>query len=261
MTCHEFRQAALALTLRELLRAQDEQVRQHAGDCRPCGDWLQGQRELVSGLQTLHHQTAGLEAGPHVERALLEVFRQGPRRGMRPTAALRSTPVALRLSRFFEIGAYVAVAAAIVVGLFLGFRIWQESAKINHATNQSTSPAIAAPAQPSTSSALGTVSAQREPALEAPTTAVLQSQARPVHRLSSAAANAARLGTAPQAPTGLDADYVALMFCDPLSCASDAQIVRMELPASAAGSQDEQTRIADVVVGDDGLVRAVRMVN
>ena len=51
------------------------------------------------------------------------------------------------------------------------------------------------------------------------------------------------------------------MFCDPLSCASDAQIVRMELPASAAGSQDEQTRIADVVVGDDGLVRAVRMVN
>ena len=142
MTCHEFRQAALALTLRELLRAQDEQVRQHAGDCRPCGDWLQGQRELVSGLQTLHHQTAGLEAGPHVERALLEAFGRDLAEGCGQRRRSRSTPVALRLSRFFEIGAYAAVAAAIVVGLFLGFRIWQDSAKINHAANESSSPAI-----------------------------------------------------------------------------------------------------------------------
>ncbi len=56
----------------------------------------------------------------------------------------------------------------------------------------------------------------------------------------------------------MDDGYVALMFCDPLSCSSDSQVVRMELPAA---SQDAQPQIADVVVGYDGLVRAVRIVN
>ena len=32
-----------------------------------------------------------------------------------------------------------------------------------------------------------------------------------------------------------DPDYVALMFCDPLSCSSDAEVVRMELPAVRDG--------------------------
>jgi hypothetical protein len=54
--------------------------------------------------------------------------------------------------------------------------------------------------------------------------------------------------------------YVPLMFCDPLSCAADAQVVRMELPPNPA-SQTSQPQLADVVVGYDGVVRAVRMVN
>src|SRR5206468_2674779 len=54
------------------------------------------------------------------------------------------------------------------------------------------------------------------------------------------------------------AGYTDLMFCDPLSCSSDAQVVRMELPAQGSA---EQTVMADVVVGDDGLVRAIRIVN
>jgi len=54
-----------------------------------------------------------------------------------------------------------------------------------------------------------------------------------------------------------DAGYTALMFCDPLSCSGDSQVVRMELPAQPG--QSVQT--ADLVVGYDGTVRAVRMVN
>jgi hypothetical protein len=52
---------------------------------------------------------------------------------------------------------------------------------------------------------------------------------------------------------------MALMLCDPLSCASDTQVVRMELP-NAAG-QGAQPPVADMVVGYDGVVRAVRFVN
>ena len=58
------------------------------------------------------------------------------------------------------------------------------------------------------------------------------------------------------------ADYLALMLCDPLSCASDTQVVRMELPGSAtAASQGAQPQMADMIVGYDGVVRAIRFVN
>ena len=55
-----------------------------------------------------------------------------------------------------------------------------------------------------------------------------------------------------------DAGYTDLMLCDPLSCAADTQVVRMELPARGQASQPQ---MADLVVGYDGVVRAVRMVN
>ena len=54
------------------------------------------------------------------------------------------------------------------------------------------------------------------------------------------------------------------MFCDPLICSGDEQVIRMELPGNGAASADGnggQPVIADVVIGDDGLVRAMRIVN
>jgi hypothetical protein len=59
-----------------------------------------------------------------------------------------------------------------------------------------------------------------------------------------------------------DSDYVPLMFCDPLSCSDDAEVVRMELPSPAInGEKDADPQMADVVVGSDGIVRAIRIVN
>ena len=57
--------------------------------------------------------------------------------------------------------------------------------------------------------------------------------------------------------------FVAMMLCDPLICSGDEQVIRMELPGNAAGSADGSSEpvLADVVVGDDGLVRAMRIVN
>ena len=53
--------------------------------------------------------------------------------------------------------------------------------------------------------------------------------------------------------------YTPLMLCDPISCAGDEEVVRMELPATAADGS-AGTQMADVIVGDDGLVRAIRIV-
>jgi hypothetical protein len=51
------------------------------------------------------------------------------------------------------------------------------------------------------------------------------------------------------------------MLCDPLSCSGEEQVVRMEIPANATdASNGSEPQMADVVIGDDGLVRAIRIV-
>ena len=126
MTCREFKHNAAALTLWELSRPGEQLNLSHADECPKCGAWLDKQHMLAASMQTLQARTAGRQAGPHVERVLLRMFRQVPFEATQPAAAHRSAPIAFRLSRFFEAGTYVAVAAAIVVGLFLGVRLLEE---------------------------------------------------------------------------------------------------------------------------------------
>jgi hypothetical protein len=75
----------------------------------------------------------------------------------------------------------------------------------------------------------------------------------------TAASSRANVTTASLIQTEQAQGYTPLMLCDPLSCSEDAQVVRMELPASAADGSTA-TQMADVIVGDDGLVRAIRIV-
>ena len=278
MTCREFKQNAEALTLWELSQAQnkDAGILDHARQCESCGSWLGEQRLLAASLGTLHARTASLEAGANVERAVLQAFRQTMAQNaaavslpdaqvlanseerkaksdlLKPIAA----PVALRLSRWFEIGAYVAVAAAVIVGMFLGIRLLEHRPS-NDPAQAKSGPAITPPAVQKP-----VIAAQAEsPSL---TTAAATKSAAPTrHSTAQPAAAQKKTTAAPQSvaaddsQSDSDAGYTALMFCDPLSCSADSQVVRMELPAQPG--QSVQT--ADLVVGYDGTVRAVRIVN
>ena len=255
MTCREFEHRAASLSLRELSQVRDEQALDHVDQCEKCAAWLQQQRMLAASMQTLQARTAACEAGLSVERALLRGFRQRTYTPEPPVTAHCFTPIAMRLSRFFEAGAYVAVAAAIVIGLFLAVRLWE-----HRAMNGPTNNAVTQPAP----SLTGVVA-------EAPKAGVPQQPAavpgarNPVRPRRPVPTAPSRLNPQDASQATLAGDYVALMFCDPLSCSSDAQVVRMELPnpasAEAGGESEAQMRIADVVVGYDGVVRAVRIVN
>ena len=260
MTCHEFRHSAASLPLWELARVQDEQVLGHASECSNCGAWLQKQRMLTATMQTLQARTAGMEAGPQVERVLLQAFRQRTMvEPVQPVVAPRFTPIAMRLSRFFEVGAYAAVAAAIAISLFLGVRLLQHRALTGSIQSQSA-PTNLAPSQPESGTAAKTIAKEVVPVVQEHS-----SPARKVLARRSLAASTRALqptNAADQSQASDDPEYVALMFCDPLICSTDAQVVRMEIPAPGAGNEHgAQPQIADVVVGYDGLVRAVRIVN
>ncbi len=255
MTCREFEHRAASLTLWELSQARDQQIQDHASECRKCASWLQQQRMLAATMQTLQTRTADCAAGPNVEQALLRALRQRTSESLQAETAHQLPPIAMRLSRFFEVGAYVAAGAAIVVALFLGALVEWRS------TNAPVKSAVSQPSVTVPGVVAGNSESQPRPQLPVVSRSTL-------NRLPTRSGESASL-SGPDAAEQLDAstneDYVALMFCDPLSCSSDAQVVRMELPGSelsaSGGEQDAQMRIADVVVGYDGVVRAIRIVN
>ena len=257
MTCREFKQAAESLSLWELARPANQRAFDHAAECAGCAVWLNEQQMLAAGVQALQARTAGREAGPHVEQVLLRAFRNHAFEVGKTAAVRRSAPVAFRMSRFFQVGAYGAAAAAIAVGLFLGVRLLERRSATGPVRSQLSQPATVPVQQGQT---VENMARQEEAPVmrERPATPVeRETVARAVSRGSGTKRSVAASGS----QAGDDSDFVALMFCDPLICSSDTQVVRMELPVAGASDRDTQTEVADVVVGDDGLVRAVRIVN
>jgi len=287
MTCREFKHMAASFSLQRLAQQEEPQIMGHVVSCPACKAWMGKQRALNASMHALRTRTAGREAGPDVERALLRVFRQGipegrasnaeagaatagakpmpagvkgPREVLSPhyKAAPRSTPFALQLSRWFEIGAYAAAAAAIAVAIFLGAHLLRHNSSVQEVHSQP-------------------VPEKTVPVIQQPVTVASGQDASPAHLRASASRGeaahrrgqrlkAAGLGSnvadSDDAQSDADAGYMALMLCDPLSCASETQVVRMELPESAsAAGQGAQPPVADLVVGYDGTVRAVRWVN
>ena len=261
MTCREFMEAAESSTPAQLLRMQseDEQVSVHARECAACGKWLESQRLLGSALQALHACTALREAGPEVEQAVLQAFRTQGFGAVTAVAPERAAPAAWKLSRFFEIGAYAAVAAALIVGVFLGTRMWRDR---QPAPARVQATAVTTP-QPVDSGA--TTTADSTPT-ESKMPEIAQKSTVPV-KIRHSERNSERPQQASEQAVATTIDrqgFVALMFCDPLICSGEEQVIRMELPANGSASADgtgSQPVIADVVVGDDGLVRAMRIVN
>ena len=262
MTCREFIENAESLTPLQLraMQAEDEGMSAHVQECAGCGRWLESQRLLGGALQVLRTHTAEREAGPHVEAAVLRAFRA---QGFEPVASAepdRAAPAAWRLSRFFEFGAYAAVAAALIVGVFLGARMWRDiQSPAPHVQAQASGTPLQAEPQVATSGGAnqGSVSETQASARKAPDSEM--ARAVPVSARRSQSANHQAVAASVDRQ-----GFVALMFCDPLMCSGEEQVIRMELPGSAASSAEGssgQPVIADVVIGEDGLVRAMRIVN
>jgi len=246
---------ASLLTPSQLLRMQadTEPLAAHGSECRSCGEWLESHRALGNALHTLSAATASAGASASVEANLLRQFRA---QKSEPQVVAMPEPSARRwwqLSRAFEIGAYAAVAAALIVGAFLGARILhdrQAPAQQEQANGKVT------PASPKSETHATPVVAQ------AASQAITGKAEQPLQEVAAREVRKHRTAATVKT-TGTVVDrsgYVAMMLCDPLMCSGDEQVVRMELPAAQDGSS-QQTVLADVVIGSDGLIRGMRIVN
>ncbi len=253
--------AAELLTPSQLLRlpGKEEPLSAHAGECRSCREWLESHRALGNALLAVSSETADQQAGPQVEQAVLEAFRKHDFATPVVVMPQRATASLWTLSRVFEYGAYAAVAAALIVGVFLGVRLLRDS------QNKAKSAEATVTMPQSTGSVRSTTAGKdevTEPATSGASGKVAGSASSGVPVVTAKRAVAAQTET--ETSVRESAGYVPLMLCDPLMCSGDEQVIRMELPATGSASADGsggQTVLADVVIGEDGLVRGMRIVN
>jgi hypothetical protein len=247
MTCREFTRKIESFTLTELGSSADAELLAHENGCVSCAALLQQRNALANAMQVLRSGTAGMGAPGVAEQNVLRAFRQSE--AVQPAPALRSSSPALafRLSQFFGWRSYAAAAAALAICLGLGLWFAQHPDKSAQQPTAKTEQT----AQPSVG--------QTKDTPQLPVQASVSNSNKLNSGTNAAVSQRPSVATASMTQSEQAQGYTPLMLCDPLSCSGDEEVVRMELPATAAdGSTGSQ--MADVIVGDDGLVRAIRIV-
>jgi hypothetical protein len=214
MSCEDFENDVVDLARgEELGDAERAAALGHAEECLRCAARLDDERAVTSGLRAFAARTAGAEAPPRVEAALLRALRdpESVDDGRPATTTSPSRAVELLL-----LAAAAAILAAIVV----------------------VPPRVGSFPEPG-----------------APTA---------VSPRTVAAGEAAEVAAA-----GENADFVALSYGDDLRELDSMQVVSVELPRTALaalgwpGADSGQTESvkAEVIVGHDGVARAIRFVD
>lgn len=245
MNCHD-----VELVMRALVRGQlqDAQIRElslaHVEQCVSCTERLAAERTLYAGVRAVIAQTSREQAPARVETALLEAFREHARKNAAPT--LKVLPVRGR----FQSQWGWASAAALILIFVSAFAAWWSQSKAPGETKQAVTPSSIFPDRVARS-----VKHQDEPAS---------------HVTDSSRPSRTRRHLPRRRPreAELVTEFYPLMEGPDLGSYTVVQLVRVELPGSAlraAGlpvgpEMDSEPVKADVMLGYDGLARAIRFV-
>jgi hypothetical protein len=216
---------------------------QHAESCGCCRARLAAARVLSLGLRALAREDGELEAPARVEAILLAAFRQ---RGRRPSRVWRSL-------------GWAGAAAALAVASWLTVtHPWRGSSSATRTQVQATS-----------STAKPKVPAATISSTPAPKAASRKSEVKNVTKMADRRARPMRSRPpASHTPAETAGEFIALSYGDNSYPLGDGMVVRVELPRSApamvglplSGGNAGGTVTADVVLGQDGVARAIRFV-
>jgi len=258
MNCHDLEAVAGDLARGHLMdAAQRENALAHAASCACCAARLADERALTDGLRFVAN-SANEEAPTRVEASLLATFRQ-------QHAALPATPARTARQRWLYAAAGVAAVALIVTLLaFVASRTRDsQQQELQKAVNPS--PAVPDEQRPSAPQQQPLPSPEKQAAVQA-----ADERRRPANRIRNAGRSKPPGDdlNKPAADAEIATDFMPLMNRETLALMDGGQVMRVELPRSALMSfglpmdmERATERIkADVVVGNDGLARAIRFV-
>jgi hypothetical protein len=215
------------------------EIAAHIRVCEDCRNFVDAQRELGARLRLLRDSAPQISSC--VDSAVLVSFRQ---RVDRPMASTGSTVPHEPASRFATIMRRGGLAAAMVVTLLLAGK--RKPAPVIH--DGAKQAAILRHPVSMDDKLTSSGETSRAPGRKPPTHPRR-------HRVTGA----------PVMSNSLPSGFQSLMYCDRLSCAGTMDVIRMQLPASAEGSTPRSGAgngavLADVLVGADGIARAIRIV-
>lgn len=266
----------------------------HAAECEPCGARLSDERALTAGLRSLASLTAEASAPPRVEAALLAAFRERHARAGREEAApaasvttpnnvltpLASHPRAARawFPRWAQGAAVAAASALLVFGLYAFMRSQSEqqtgvAAGVSpSAPARGEEPTTTAAIVPSVPAAMPSVEELNDDAadeVDAPRQRQSVRNFRNAQRSGRAnVVNASYNRGAAAEPEEIATEFIPLMNGGRLPPGDAGHMMRVEVPRSALASfglpvnadlQGGRVK-ADVLVGEDGMARAIRFV-
>ncbi len=233
MTCRELR-----LYFEDPFRmdAKSSHEAEHLAHCSECARFVEARLELGAGLRLVRESTP--EPSAALETAVLANYRR------RVTG---HPPFVRSRTRRFTVVCWAAAAAVLALTALLlhpGRGLETSNLKI-----EAAQPLIV---QPGTSRK-GANRVSWKNSASSPKTRVRS--ARQLRRAPQVAAT--------KSPTF--EDFRSLMYCDALSCGGAMQLLRVQLPSSAAAfeppaASPERTIYADVLVGADGIARGIRVV-
>lgn len=259
MNCHDFEAIACELAREQLMdAAQREKALAHSASCARCEARLADGRALTSGLRFV--ATAAKEAAPaRVQAALLVAFRQ------QQAEAVAAPPRIARRRWLYAAASVAAIALIVMLLALMASRTQAPTAAPQNAIN----PSPAVPGESRSSSAPQQTSLNREKrdlAIAKATERRRKSAERSNRVERSKPAGEDPDKTAENAE--IVTDFIPLMNREALAQMDGGQVMRVELPRSAMMSfglpmdmERASERVkADVLVGNDGLARAIRFV-
>lgn len=289
MNCNNFEAIISDVAREQMLEAS---VRQHAlshmEECTDCAARLENERALTEGLKALAAGFEQMEAPAHVEANLLAKFRER-KAAENSTAVVVPMPERVsRWQRWYPQAAAAAVLLMFAIGGAIALRTRQQ------APLSQSGAAVAASKSSETKSQAPTDSAtpMQVNGDEQNTTAAVANNAkdgeRPqklsknevaalwntttARRGNGNTVNVSRSGVSKSMMTStsgeIATDFMPVSYGDNLNEIDQGRIVRVEMPRSALAQfglpinmdrANERIK-ADVLIGDDGMARAIRFV-
>ena len=215
---------------------------QHVTACPDCSCFIEAQRELAISLRLAHQSVPEFPAS--LDQAVLANYRHyiAQRKAATRWAGLRN-----RFRPVSVLAWATALAASVLIAR-------EEMVLLFPANTAIVSPRLdARPAASPASSSIAGVT--RQVAIEKNRGKEQTFSSRRERRLKTSWV---------RGPDALSPAFSGLLYCDPLSCEGAMEIIRVELPSSvlrsAQPSSEANMVSADVLVGSDGIARAIRIV-
>jgi hypothetical protein len=255
MNCQDFEKLVLALARHQLLEAGSRaQGLAHTEVCTRCAARLAEERALLAGMHLVVAELAQEAAPARVETALLAAFHAQDSR--------RHTPVKETLSIHRRWGQWrmVAACAAVILLAVLVSVTWLKSVSDEQKqTAQQPTRTTASPDSPKEAPASQRIRQVAGPKLADMPTGKLHP--KPRHRMRRGGSNNSE-------ETEVVTQFFPLHEGEDLAALESMRMLRVELPSSALGEVGlpvapdaaNMPVKADVMLGDDGLARAIRFV-